>query len=375
MLVKGRTFGRIAAIGRLVFALIAIGEVGCVAPGPSPPISSPLVSTAHGPVVVDSPRPDDDFSAVSPASSVETWVVHTRACEQVMGSNPWPAITVARFDDQGGPLLGTEPEALLNRMTGRPAVFLIHGAEYTYKDSIEEAVKVRAQLEALGGLPPETLFIVFDWPSERTLALISVDLNDKARRSRIAGYHLARFLQAVPPGSKVCLMGHSDGARVALTATDLLSGAELRPFMASPGAQLTSARSDLRIRIVALEAAVGHTWLNPGDRLGSALPNSEGLLSLRNSGDYALAVFVLGSYTGVHRPLGLVGLSPLDLKKLGPLKDRVEEINQHSLSGRSHTHFTESLTYPGVAERIVAYTSWRDISSGAGQRYSTRDLR
>jgi hypothetical protein len=125
---------------------------------------------------------------------------------------------------------------------------------------------------------------------------------------------------------------------------------------------------------VVLEAAVSHTWLNPGDRLGSALPMTEGLLNLRNSGDYALAFYVFGSYTGVHPALGRVGLSEHDLKKLGPLKDRVEEINQHSLSGASHTLFTESLTYPGVAERIAAYTSWRDLSNGAGQRYSTRNL-
>jgi hypothetical protein len=52
-------------------------------------------------------------------------------------------------------------------MAGRTSVFLIHGYGYGYREAIEEAVKVRAQFEDAGGLPTETLFIVFDWPSER----------------------------------------------------------------------------------------------------------------------------------------------------------------------------------------------------------------
>jgi hypothetical protein len=326
-------------------------------------------------VIVDSPRADDDFGVASPPSAIETWIVHTRACDQTMGSNPWPSIAVARLDESGWPLHGSEPEALLGRMAGRPSVILIHGNGYTYRESTGEALQVRAQLEALGGLTPETLFIVFDWPSERIRPLLEVDLNEKARRSRVAGYHLARFLQASPPNSVICLMGQSDGGRVALGTMHLLSGAELPRFLNEPAGQLTSGRGDLRLRGVILEAAVGHTWLNPGDRLGSALPTCEALLNLRNSGDYALAVFILGAYTGLHPALGMVGLSSHDLKKLGPLKDRVEEINHHSLSGRDHTLFTRALTYPVVAQRIAAYTSWADVSDGAGKRYSTGNFR
>jgi Alpha/beta hydrolase of unknown function (DUF900) len=367
MSVKGRSIGRIVALCGVGIALIAIGGLtGCVSPGEPSPV--------RGPAIIASPQPDPDFPIVSPASAVETWIVHTRGCEQEMGSNPWPSLTVARLDQKGGPLHGSEPEALLSQMASRPSVILIHGNGYTYKESTNEGVEIRAQLEALGGLPPETLFIIFDWPSEQLRRSIEVDLNEKAKRSRIGGYHLARFLQAAPANATVCLMGQSDGGRVALTTLHLLSGAGLRPFLNEPGAQLTSARTDLRLRGVVLEAAVGHTWLDPGDRLGSALPNTEALLNLWNSGDYALAVYIFGSYTGLKPALGRVGLSPHDLKKLGPLKDRVEEINHHSLSRWDHTLFTQVLTYPGVAERIAAYTAWRDVSDGLGKRYSTRDL-
>jgi esterase/lipase superfamily enzyme len=115
-------------------------------------------------------------------------------------------------------------------MTGKTSVFLIHGAGYRYDQSIKEAVEVRALLEAVRGLPPETLFIVFDWPSEgRKFDLIRT-LNEDSRRSRIASYHLARFLQAAPERSRLCLMGHSDGGRVVLTSMHLLSGAALPSF-------------------------------------------------------------------------------------------------------------------------------------------------
>jgi hypothetical protein len=360
MSVKGRLIGRVG------IALIAVASLaGCVSLVEPSPVRS---------VGIVGPQPDPDFPIVSPPSSVETWIVHTRACEQKMSTNPWPSIVVGRLDPQGGPLHGSEPDELLEQMADRPSVILIHGNNYTYNESTEEAIKVRAQLEALGGLPPETLFIVFDWPSEQLRKSLEVDLNEKAKRSRVGGYHLARFLQAAPSSSKICLMGHSDGARVALTALHLLSGAELRPFLNEKGSQLTTARTDLRLRAVVLEAAVGHDWLDPGGRLESALPTTEAVLNLWNSGDYALAVYVFGSYTGAKAALGRVGLRSHDLKRLGPLQDRVEEINQHSLSRWDHTVFTQSLTYPVVAERIATYTSWRDVTDGKGQHYSTRDL-
>jgi hypothetical protein len=307
-----------------------------------------------------------------PSRFVETWEVDTRACEQVMGSSPWPCLAVNRIDGSGGVLVRESPSSLLASMAGRPAVFLIHGNNYDDTESIMEALLVRDQLASLGGLPEGTLFVVFDWPSERTRRSLVRDLNEKARRSRIAAYHLARFLEAAPGGSMICLMGQSDGARIALTTMHLLSGDELRPFLAEPGARLDQGRPDLRLRCVALEAAAGHHWLDPGERLEGTLPSCEALLNLRNRGDFALSVYIYGSFTGPKRPLGLLGLTPRDRNRLGPLADRVEDIDHHSLSGRDHTLFTRALTYPCVARRIAAYTSFGDVSAGLGKEFKTR---
>ncbi|WP_406698163.1 alpha/beta hydrolase [Singulisphaera sp. Ch08] len=323
---------------------------------------SPFVSPTENLIIVDSPRTDVDSDLVSGGSAIETWVVHTRACEQTMGVNPWPSITVGKLDENGGPLGGSTPEDLFTRMAGRPSVFLIHGNGYEYRAAIKEAIEVRAQLEALGGFDPETVFVVFDWPSERVRPDLVVDLNEKARRSQIAGYHLSRFLQAAPAGSRICFMGQSDGGRITLTTMHLLSGAALPAFLREPAAQLSSGRPDLRLRAVILEAAAEHDWLNPGNRLHQALPMCEALLNLRNSGDYALAFYSLGQYTGIGSAIGRVGIRPRDLKKLGPLAERVEEINHHSQSGLSHTLFPRVLEYPDVAPRIASYTSWNDLT-------------
>ncbi|WP_422928288.1 alpha/beta hydrolase [Singulisphaera sp. PoT] len=317
-----------------------------------------------GIIKVDSPREHFDPELISPGSGVETWVVHTRACEEAAGSNPWPNLAVGRLDESGGPLHGTDPEALLERMAGRPTVILVHGNAYTYRESTKEAIEIRAKLEAIGGFAPDSLFVIFDWPSERIDRDFVVDLNEKARRARIAGYHLARVLQAAPPQSRICLMGQSDGGRIVLSTTHLLSGAEIRPFLREPSLQLSNGRRDLRIRCIALDSASAHHWLNPGERLEHTLPTCEALLNLPNRCDYALSVYVFGRYTGIKGALGSVGLTHSDRKRIGPLMSKVEEIDHHHQSKFKHTTFPEALTYPDVAPRIAAYTSWGDIQAG-----------
>jgi hypothetical protein len=296
-------------------------------------------------------------------SLVETWVVHTRACEQKIGTDPWSSITIARFDGLGVPLHGTRPEALLERMAGRTSVFLIHGYGYVFRDAIEEAVKVRAGLESAGGLPPETLFIVFDWPSERELRGLYADLNEKSRRTRIASYHFARLLQEAPAGTQICLLGQSDGGRLALTTMHLLSGAVLPAIFGEPAAQLTAGRPDLRFRCVIVDAAAGHHWLNPGERLDQALPSCEALFNIRNSADIALTFFILGRFTGFRPAIGQVGLTSHDMKALGSLADRVEQIDLHSRMGFTHTSVPQALGFSDIAERVARYTSWSDVGS------------
>jgi hypothetical protein len=339
---------------------LAPAPLGETLPNVEPPAAEGVLPPAQ---VIVSEEPLDA------GAGVETWVVHTRACDQSRGrlerEDPWTCMTIARLHEGGGPLGGSEPSELFARIAGRPVVLLVHGNGYTFEQTLKESRKVRAQLASLGGFAPDGVFIIFDWPSERFLRRLVVDLNEKTRRARLAGYHLGRFLQDVPQGTRICLLGQSDGGRIVLTALHLLSGAEVPNFLNDPGYQLTGARPDLRLRTVTLEAAAGHHWLNPGERLHNAIPMTEALLNLYNRRDYALAVYTLGRYTGIRPALGRVGLREDDLRKLGPLARRVEQIELHEYSGASHTVLTEALTYPGVADRIAQYTSWNPLHGAA----------
>ncbi|MFO0953755.1 MAG: alpha/beta hydrolase [Isosphaeraceae bacterium] len=294
----------------VVMLLLMTAVPGCIAIYvPRPRAASEPLARGPGPdlsdtIHVDSPRDQIDPDLRSNGSNVETWVVHTRASEQLAGESPWASLSVSRLDERGGPPLGAEPEALVARMANRPVVVLVHGNGYLHREAVREAIDVRAALESLGGLTPESLFIVFDWPSERLNSGLVIDLNEKSRRSRIASYHLARFLQAAPPGARICLMGHSDGGRIVLTTAHLLSGAELLGFLREPAVQLENGRRDLRLRLVTLDAAAEHDWLNPGRRLEHALPTCEALLNLPNRKDYALSVYALGRYTGIRGASG-----------------------------------------------------------------------
>ena len=222
---------------------------------------------------------------------------------------------------------------------------------------------MRGQLEAAGGLPPETVFIVFDWPSERELRGFYADLNEKSKRTRIAAFHLARFLQETPPGSRVCLLGQSDGGRLALTTMHLLSGAVLPPIFGEPSAQLSAGRPDLRFRCVIVNAAAGHHWLNPGERLDQALPSCEAFFNIYNTGDAALMFFILGRFTGFRPAIGMVGLMKHDLAALGPLSARVEQIDLHSRVGFSHTSVPQALGFTDIAERVARYTSFSGVAA------------
>jgi Alpha/beta hydrolase of unknown function (DUF900) len=330
-------------------------------PDPSGSTLSPL--PGQNDVILGPDSGDGGLLTPAAQSLVETWVVHTRACEQKIGTDPWASITIARFDGPGVPLHGAPPEALIERMAGRTSVFLIHGYGYGYSQAVDEAVKVRTQLDDAGGLPPETLLIVFDWPSERQLRDLYADLNEKAKRTRIASYHLARFLQEAPGGCRICFLGQSDGGRLALTTMHLLSGATLPAIFGEPAAQLNGGRPDLRLRCVIVDAAAGHNWLNPGERLDQALPSCESLYNIYNTGDVALMLFIFGRFTGFRPAIGRVGLTSHDRKALGPLSARVEQIDLHARVGFSHTSVPQALGFPDIAEHVARYTSWSELGS------------
>jgi hypothetical protein len=84
--------------------------------------------------------------------------------------------------------------------------------------AVTEGPRIRNNLAARGALTPDAIVVTFDWPSEFAHPNVIRDSNDKARLAFVAGFHLARFLQGFPAGSRISLVGHSHGGLVASSA-------------------------------------------------------------------------------------------------------------------------------------------------------------
>ncbi|MBX6311379.1 MAG: hypothetical protein IRY99_00420 [Isosphaeraceae bacterium] len=324
---------------------------------PSPPLSGPWIDPgrlldpgATAPAVFREaqflPRPERRSSF---------WVVRTSDCPQVMGSDPWPCLQVLQFDADGH-LLPSDLGALLAQAAaGRPVLVIAHGNLNFGRLAINTAVWGQEMLLRYGALPPEAVVVLFDWPSDRVYHNDLRDLHEKMRRAFVSGYHLARFLQAFPPGSRLCLLGQSDGGRLVSSALHLLGGGLLDSMDHDPPVGLPGGPPSLRLRAVVIAAASDHDWLNPGKRFDHALWACEAFLNLYNRCDRALLPYPLARLSGHHRALGRIGLQGADHHRLGPWAARYAERDMHPYLGREHTLYG-ALVHPQIARWIAFYT-------------------
>jgi hypothetical protein len=196
--------------------------------------------------------------------------------------------------------------------------------------------------------------IAFDWPSQRIFRNDVRDINEKGRRAFIAAYHLARFVQAFAPESRICLLGQSYGGRVVLSALHLLGGGSLNSQDHDPAVRLPGVRSDLHLRAVVLGGAADHDWLDPGARLDRALYGCEALLNFYNRRDEALGFYPLLLRSGHHHALGRLGLTNRDFSRLGPVASRYNEMDVRVLLGREHT-LLDAVANPEITRAIAPY--------------------
>ena len=217
-------------------------------------------------------------------------------------------------------------------------MFVVHGNLIACDAAVNGSLWVHDRLDRLGALPPAAVVVGFDWPGKRVYRLDHRDLAEKQRRAFVAGYHLARVVQALPAGCPVTLSGHSDGGRAVAAALHLLGGGELGAMsVRDPVARLPASRPDLRLRAVLVAAAFDRHWLDPGERLDRALPACEGMLNLYNRHDEALPLYPLDLRTDHRRAIGRVGLLNRDFARLGPLAARYAECDLGPIIGRDHS--------------------------------------
>ncbi len=281
------------------------------------------------------------------------WIVQTRDCPQEMGTDPWPKLKVLHFDKDGD-LVPRDPRELFAQIAGSVTLIQVQGSLTTPDAALGGLLWSRSWLERNKALRDGAVVIAFDWPSQRIYRNDVKDINEKGRRAYVAAYHLSRFVQAFPGGSRVCLLGQSYGGRVVPSALHLLGGGALNSQDHDPAVRLPSSRPDLQVRAVVIAGASDHDWLDPDQRLGRALYGCEALLNLYDRKDEALRFYPFLVRSGHHRALGRVGLSNKDLQKLGPLAARYAEHDVHDILGTEHT-LLDAVANPQICRRIAPY--------------------
>ncbi|MEO6808431.1 MAG: hypothetical protein ABI353_04905 [Isosphaeraceae bacterium] len=294
-----------------------------------------------------------DHFAPRPDRVERFWIVSTRDCPQVMGSDPWSCLKVQHFDAEGR-LITVDPVLLFAQAVGHPVFIQVQGNLTTPDSALGGLLWSHSWLQRDRAMPPDTVVIAFDWPSQRVDRLGVRDVNEKGRRSYVAGFHLARFVQGFPPSSRICLLGQSFGGRVVPSALHLLGGGCLNSQAREPEVRLPWLRPDLNIHAVILAGASDRNWLNPGARLDRALHSCSAFLNLYNGRDEALQLYPLLRRSGHHHAIGKLGLTNRDFKKLGPLAARYEEHNVDAQLGREHT-LLDAVANRQIARWIAPY--------------------
>jgi hypothetical protein len=298
-------------------------------------------------VILDHFKPDPDRTRMF-------WTINTYDCPQNLEA---PDFTPAHYRKflPGGSIRDFPPEDLLAQAAAARTVFIqVHG-NLTYADAnLGAGLWSHTWLQLNGGMPEDAVFVAFAWPSWRIYNLDILDVEEKARRSYIAGYYLARFVQTLPPGTNVCLFGQSYGGRVVLAALQLLGGGAIDSQSGDAPICLRSSRPDLRVRAVVLSAAADNDWIEPGERFGRALHGCEALLNLYNPRDQALFFYPFLTRSG-HRPaLGRTGLPQHAFDRLGPIAARYAEHDVTRYLGRDHT-LLDATASPDIARWIAPY--------------------
>ncbi len=313
-----------------------------------------------------------DHFTPRPDRVADLWVVDSRECPQEMGSDPWSKLRVRHFDARGE-LVFAEPSELFARAAGRPVLIQVQGS-LTYPDAaLGGLLWTHSWLERDGGIAPGTVVIAFDWPSQRIYRNDVRDINEKGRRAYIAGFHLARFVQAFPAQARICLLGQSYGGRVVPSALHLLGGGSLDSQDHNPPVRLGASRPDLHVRGVILGGASDRTWLDPGERLDRALMGCEGFLNLYNRRDEALRFYPLLVRSEHHSAIGKLGLRNRDFERLGPLASRYVEHDIHDLLGPEHS-LLDATANQTIARWIAPYV-WAPDPGPRAPRPATGESR
>jgi hypothetical protein len=316
--------------------VVAAGDPLTVAPAQSsgPALSAPTVSP--------------DFPVTTGASY---WIVSSRhASQHRLQRSPYGLAYCRKQED--GSLVVSDAAALQAELTpGVPVCIMVHGSFVDWNWHVEDTGAAYAWIR--NAAPDRPLHVIFfTWASGGPYThCFAVDVNVRGERAEYNGFHLAHLISQLPESSPVCIIGHSHGARVAVSAMHLAGGGVVQDlvFTGNVGAR--------PLRSVLAAAAVDHHWLNPGSRYDCALCRGD-VLNLRNRCDLALQFYPLTR--PFSRPsLANIGFTDGDRERLGWLAVRAGEIDVTGLIGRHHNwpHYHDA---PAIAAVIAPFVYFMD---------------
>lgn len=282
------------------------------------------------------------------------WVISSRKCPQA--GSPCTADQCTQFYYFGptGPGGLRNPDDFYNSLRPDvPVCIMVHGSLIEWEQMLDEGHQTYEWLKAA---QPNTPFqmVFMTWPSNRPLTIVApVDFSILGRRSSFNGLYLARVLSRMPADTSVSLIGHSHGARLVVSALNLIGGGDAYGYRIAPRSTPWP-----RMRAVMAAAALDHHWLDPNERYGNALDHTESLVNLRNRNDFALRLYLLKVPIG-SESLGRVGFSSRDQQLLGANYTKVRDVEVSSILGARHI-WPWFYSQPGLARTLTPYLFFQE---------------
>ncbi len=282
------------------------------------------------------------------------WIVSSRHCPQ-SGSQSWRCCRLAYLHvGPDGCSRQFDESAFHSAMTpGVPVCVVVHGSYTTWDALVSDARPMARWIRsAANGQPLNIVF--FTWPSEPLVPLLpQIDITVLGRRGAYNGIYLTQIMSQIPTQCPVSLFGHSHGARTVVSSMHLQSGGEVQ------GIRLACSPTNRhRVRIILVAAAIDDHWLNPGERYGLALCQTESLLHLRNREDIVLRFYPL------RRPfsgpaLATTGFSRRTMCLMGPQAGKIAEMDVTRMIGTGHL-WHNYYRHPELAGAIAPWLYFSD---------------
>jgi esterase/lipase superfamily enzyme len=188
-----------------------------------------------------------------------------------------------------------------------PTVIFIHGNGIDADDAVDAGFQAyRTILADVGDRPFR--FVIWSWPADRFFRRRLDDVLLKADYSDTESYRLATWLNEMPPGAKISLVGHSFGPRIIVGALQLLAGGEVagNQLPKNIAAAWASGKRN-PIRAVLLAPAIDDAALASCGCDSLALALLDRAAVTVNRRDFALKLYPLLQGRGGPRALGRVG--------------------------------------------------------------------